>query len=86
MKKLYPYAVVSLVLGIVSFIQLLGIERALLSVIFGVIALRQIKNSDELRGEKLAYWGIALGIIYMAVILVLSIVKGGDILSILPTK
>lgn len=86
MKKLYPYAVVSLVLGIVSFIQLLGIERALLSVIFGVIALRQIKNSNELRGEKLAYWGIALGIIYMAVILVLSIVKGGDILSILPTK
>ena len=82
MKKAYPYAVASMLLGIISYIQLLGIERAILAIVFGVIALRKIKESAGLSGEKYAYWGIGLGIVYMVIVLVFVLVKGVDIVSI----
>jgi len=43
MKK-SKWAIISLILGIVSFIQLLGIERAVLAVIFGILALKEIEK------------------------------------------
>lgn len=86
MKKIYPYALISLILGIVSYVQLLGIERALLAVIFGVVALKSIKNNVELKGTKYAYWGIGLGLLYMAVILFVIVFKGNDIIMMLKTR
>lgn len=86
MKKVYPYALISLILGIVSYLQLLGIERALLAVIFGVVALKNIKRNNELKGLKYAYWGIGLGLVYMLIVLLIILFKGNDILSILRLK
>lgn len=83
MKKAYPYALISLILGIVSYLQLLGIEKALLATIFGVIALKNINRNNEVKGSKYAYWGIGLGLIYMLLVFLIIVVKGNDILSIL---
>jgi hypothetical protein len=43
------FAVASLILGIFSFVQLLGVEKAALVIRFGILALREIK------GEKIEW-------------------------------
>ena len=59
------FAVAGLVLGLLSFIQLAGFEKAVAAVIFGVLALRRIaRPQSNTRGEGLAAAGIVLGIIY----------------------
>jgi len=71
MKK-HPYAIVSLVLGISSFLPLplLNLDKALMAVIFGFLALRQIDKSDEAySGQGLVYAGLALGGIYIALMI-----------------
>ncbi|MBA3052408.1 MAG: hypothetical protein FP827_04880 [Candidatus Omnitrophica bacterium] len=82
-EKNYPYALFSLFLGILSFIQLLGLERALAAVGFGIIALLGIKRNGNVKERKYAYWGIALGIIYMMILLAIILYQRGDILCIL---
>jgi hypothetical protein len=62
------FAVVSLILGILSFVHLLGIEKAVLSVIFGVLALKEERNS------KTAWSGITLGIVYLVIITTVVII------------
>lgn len=85
-KKIYPYAVISFVLGIISFFQILGLERALLAVVFGVIALKKMNEDEKLKGRKFAYSGIILGIVYLIILCVIIIFKGSDILNILGSK
>ena len=62
------FAIASLVLGIFSFIQLLGIEKAALAVIFGFLALREIKR-EKMSGRNLALLGIVLGVVYVVAVL-----------------
>lgn len=66
------WAIASVIIGIVSFVQLLGIEKAILSVIFGVLALKEIERESSVSGRKIAYWGISLGVLYIVIIAVLS--------------
>lgn len=73
------FAIASIAIGICAFIQLLGAEKAILAIIFGVLALREIKEK-ELTGKYLAIAGIILGIIY--IILLISILPA--IMKILP--
>lgn len=62
------FAIVSLTLGIISFFQLAGIEKALAAIIFGVLALKRIAvPQDNSRGEGLAAAGIVLGVIYAVI-------------------
>ena len=58
------FAIVSLTLGLMCFINLAGIEKALAAIVFGILALKRIAapQSNE-RGEGLAAAGIVLGII-----------------------
>lgn len=59
------FAIASLTLGIISFIQLAGIEKAIVAVVFGVLSLRRIAQpQSDAKGEGLACAGIVLGIIY----------------------
>ena len=59
------FAIVSLTLGIISFIQLAGIEKAVAAIVFGILALKGIAApQSNTRGEGLAAAGIVLGIIY----------------------
>ena len=60
--KVHELAIISLVIGILSFINLFGIEKALLAVILGIIALRRIAAPESTaKGEGFAAGGIVLG-------------------------
>lgn len=64
-------ALISLLLGIFSFIHLLGIEKAVLAIIFGTWALKE--SIEVPRDKKLAWTGITLGLIYLVFITVVTI-------------
>lgn len=64
------FAIASLVLGIVSFIQLAGLEKSILAVVFGILALRRIGRAEGMRGKNLSVAGIVLGIISIIVTIV----------------
>lgn len=67
----YAYATVSLVLGIFCFISLLGLEKAILAIIFGWLALRA-NPAPELKDHRLwAKAGLALGALALIIVPVL---------------
>jgi len=70
MLKKSEFAIASLVMGIVSFVQIFGMEKAIVAVVFGVLALKRISREETLQGKKLAYAGIILG----ALAIILTIV------------
>lgn len=74
-------ALASLLAGIACFINLAGIEKAILAVTFGVLALGEIQKEPETKGKGKAYAGITLGVLYMVTIIVILAVKGPEILS-----
>jgi hypothetical protein len=55
------FAIASAVMGIISFVNLLGLEKALIAIMFGAFALKGMKNQPGLGGKKLAIVGILLG-------------------------
>lgn len=59
-------AIASLTVGILSFIQLFGLERSITAIVFGVLALKRIKQDEAQKGKKMAIAGIVLGIVYTA--------------------
>jgi hypothetical protein len=64
----YAYATASLVLGICCFISLLGLEKAILAVIFGWLALRA-NPAPELKDHRLwAKVGLALGALALIIV------------------
>lgn len=68
----YAFATISLVLGIASFINLFGIEKGILAVVFGFLALRQ-NPAPGLKARRT--WGV-LGMTFGAlqIIAVIAIV------------
>lgn len=69
------FAIASLVVGIISFIQLLGIERAIVAIVFGVLALKGIKQTKG-SGKGIAIAGIVLGVIAIIAVIVALIYLG----------
>lgn len=58
------FAIASLTFGLLSFVNLGGIEKAIAAIVFGILALKRIaapQNNE--RGEGLAAAGIVLGVI-----------------------
>ncbi len=76
-------ALASFILGIFTFIHLLGLEKALLSIIFGSIALKELFKSEELKGKSYAYAGIILGFLYVLILAIIIITKGQQIFVLL---
>jgi len=70
-------AVASLVLGIVSIPMCFLFVPALLAVIFGIIALSQIKGNPGQAGRGQAIAGLVLGGVSLGFI-VLAVAVGGD--------
>lgn len=71
----YAYATASLLVGIICYVQLLGMERAILAILFALLAL---KATPEPKLEKRRLWakaGLVLGIITMILIPVIVIFK-----------
>ena len=71
----YAYATAALLVGIISYIQLLGIERAILAIIFAWLAL---KSEPEPRLDNRRLWakaGLVFGIIMLLIVPTIVIVK-----------
>ncbi len=80
MLNRYPLAIVSLVVGIISFVQLLGLEKALLAVVLGWVAVKRA-TPDQAAGKKYAYAGIVLGALYVVVVVTVMILRGPEIMN-----
>jgi hypothetical protein len=71
----YAFATVSLILGISCFVNLLGLEKAILAIVFGWLALRANPGPALAEHRTWAKAGVALGIlplILLPVILILN--------------
>lgn len=63
-------SVASFVLGLCGLIPyFFGIPNVL-AIVFGFIALNQIKKNKNLRGRALAIWGIILGFAFLILVLI----------------
>ncbi len=62
------FATASLILGIASCIHMLGIEKAILAVVFGCLALKGKGGLKAGRERTWATVGIVLGIITMVIV------------------
>lgn len=64
----YAYATISLILGLACFINLVGLEKALLAVIFGCLALKS-SPAPVLKARRVwAQTGVTLGILMLLVV------------------
>ena len=64
----YAYATISLILGIACFINLAGLEKALLAVIFGWLALKSTPAPILKARRVWAKTGVVLGTLVLIVI------------------
>lgn len=70
---LSEFAVASLVLGIISFVNLFGVEKSIVAIVFGILALKRIAGNSRLSGKNLAISGIILGSVAMILLTTLTI-------------
>jgi hypothetical protein len=78
------FAIASLTMGIISFIQIAGMEKAIAAIVFGVLALKGIAAPENReRGEGLAAAAIVLGVIYIIVagIALFALMKNPELLE-----
>ena len=69
----YAFATASLVLGVCCFVNLLGLEKAILAIIFAGLALRT-KPEPALREHRIwAKTGLILGILLLIIVPVIII-------------
>ena len=59
----YAYATVSLILGISCFVSLLGLEKAILAIVFGWLALRATPAPKLKEHRSWAKAGMILGVL-----------------------
>jgi hypothetical protein len=70
----YAFATVSLILGIFSFINLLGFEKPILAIVFGWLALRANPAPPLNQHRVWAKAGIVLGTIVLIVVSTLIVI------------
>lgn len=82
----YAFATASLILGIFCFVNLLGLEKPILAIVFGWLALR-VKPEPKLTEHRAwAQTGITLGVITLIVvptILILNFDRLREIVEVL---
>ena len=71
----YAFATVSLILGIFSFVNLLGLEKPILAIIFGWLALRTTPAPALTQHRVWAKTGVVLGTIVLIVVPTLIILN-----------
>lgn len=64
----YAFATASLLLGIFSFVNLLGFEKPILAIIFGYLALRAKPEPQLTQHRAWAKTGVTLGTIILIVV------------------
>ena len=68
----YAFATVSLVLGILSFVNLLGIEKGILAIVFGLLALKRAPAPALAERRAWGKLGVAFGT--LQIVLVIAVV------------
>ena len=71
----YAFATASLILGIFSFVNLLGLEKPILAIIFGFLALRTKPEPPLIEHRVWAKTGVTLGTIVLIVVPTLIILN-----------
>jgi hypothetical protein len=79
----YAYATASLLLGIICYINMLGIERAILAIIFAVLALRSVPQPKLEKRKSWAIAGLILGIILPVLVTGVIILKFEEVKEII---
>ncbi len=74
-------AIIALLLGITSLINLFGLEKGVMAVIVGWLAIGEIKNQPSLKGKGMAWAGLILGALSIITIVVVLIWKGPQLLQ-----
>lgn len=67
-KHYSEFAIASLAVGFISFIQLLAIEKAILAIILGLIALKRLAKHPHGASRYIAIAGVVLGVIYLLIL------------------
>ncbi|MCX5778664.1 MAG: hypothetical protein NTU66_05555 [Elusimicrobia bacterium] len=75
MLKRYPLAVMSLIIGLLSFVHLFGLEKAVLAVIAGKLALDDATQNTG-KPRTMAVIGLTLGIAYIIILAAIAVTKG----------
>ena len=73
-KPVSEFAIASLVIGLLAFISLGGIEKAIAAIVFGALAFKRMDKNEQLSGRRLAKAGIIISI-FSIIIMVTFIVK-----------
>ena len=71
----YAFSTASLVLGIFCFVNLLGLEKPILAIVFGWLALRSKPEPKLTQHRNWAQFGVVLGAIILIVVPVLIIIN-----------
>ena len=71
----YAFATASLIVGICSFVNLLGLEKPILAIVFGWLALRTTPAPPLKEHRIWAKTGVALGTIVLIVVPTLIILN-----------
>lgn len=72
-KLINEFAIASLVMGIFSFVRIFNVEKGLLAVIFGILALKKLSTDTQLQGKNFAVIGIILGILSVIATIIITI-------------
>jgi hypothetical protein len=79
----YAYATASLVLGICCFFSLLGLEKAILAIVFGWLALRAAPEPKLNRHRLWAKFGIGFGVLMLVALPVIIALNYQRLLEII---
>ena len=79
----YAYATAALMLGIASFINLLGMEKAILAIVFARLALKSDPPPTLVRHREWGQAGLVLGVLQVVLISVLIIIFRNQLREIL---
>jgi hypothetical protein len=79
----YAFATAALVLGIASFISLLGMEKAVLAIAFGLLALKAAPAPGLTRRRGWAKGGIVLGLLHLILVIGILVLMGGAVIGLL---
>ena len=74
-------ASIALLLGITSFINLFGLEKGIVAIIVGWLAIREIKEEPLLKGKRMAWAGLILGVLSILTIIILLVWKGPHLIQ-----
>ncbi|HEX6186697.1 MAG TPA: hypothetical protein VFZ40_01345 [Pyrinomonadaceae bacterium] len=79
----YAFATASLILGICSFVNLLGLEKPILAIVFGWLALRA-NPAPVLKLHRMwAKAGLVLGILVLVIVPIIIIVNFDELREII---